>query len=65
MGKAKITIIWQGQVLKFDDIKTIEAIRISIIFETQDMHRHTFSGVLYHIESYYDDDESLPNDAIQ
>lgn len=65
MGKAKITIIWQGQVLKFDDIKTIEAKHSYVIFETQDMHRHTFSGVLYHIESYYDDDESLPSDAIQ
>ncbi len=64
MQKTNITIIWQGKTLPFDDVKYVEAQPSFIIFDDKNMHRHTFSGVLYHIESYYDD-ESLPSDAIQ
>ena len=58
MGKIiDITIIFDGERLKFEDVKDVKSDSTTIYFTDKDGHKHTFHMVSYHIEIY---DSTLP-----
>lgn len=61
-----VTIIWHGNVRRFENVKDLEHGKGFVSFTDGKIHRF-FSGVPYETESYYPDDkpESLPGKVIQ
>lgn len=53
MKRYDITIIFDGEILKFEGIQDIREDSTNIRFKDKDEHQHNFHMVSYHIESYY------------
>lgn len=53
MKRYDITIIFDGEILKFGGIQDIREDSTNIRFKDKDEHQHNFHMVSYHIESYY------------
>lgn len=66
MVRIDITIIFDGEILKFEEVKEIFEDDTSVKFTDKDGHKHTFHWVSYHIESYYPPlpEKKLPSDVL-
>lgn len=61
-----ITINFDGEVLKFQNVTKIYEDDTSVKFTDKNEHEHTFHRVSYHIESYYPPlpEKDLPSDVL-
>ncbi len=53
MVRIDITIIFNGEVLKYQNVTDIKEDDTSVTFKDKDEHVHTFHRVSYHKESYW------------
>ena len=67
MKRYDITIIFDGEILKFEGIQDIREDSTNIRFKDKDEHQHNFHMVSYHIESYYPPlpKKNLPSEETQ
>lgn len=53
MPRINIIIIFNGEVLKYENVTEVKEDDTSITFKDKDEHVHTFHRVSYHKESYW------------